>query len=53
MGEFLIAGSFKVNSTVTFFWSYWNDSCGCYALWLFNRIAFGNLKVSTKTNLDI
>lgn len=45
IGEFLIfAGSFKVNSTITFFGATGMILGGCYALWLFNRIAFGNLK---------
>lgn len=45
IGEFLIfAGSFKVNSSVTFFGATGMILGGCYSLWLFNRIAFGNLK---------
>lgn len=45
IGEFLIlVGSFKVNSTVTFFGATGMILGGCYSLWLFNRIAFGNLK---------
>merc|ERR1712161_76463 len=45
IGEFLIfAGSFKVNSSVTFFGATGMVLGGCYALWLFNRISYGNLK---------
>jgi len=45
IGEFLIfAGSFKVNTTVTFFGATGMVLGGGYSLWLFNRIAFGNLK---------
>jgi NADH-quinone oxidoreductase subunit M len=45
IGEFLILiGSFKVNSTVTFFGAIGMVLSGCYALWLFNRLSFGNLK---------
>jgi len=55
MGEFLIlVGSFKVNSSVTFFGATGMILGGCYALWLFNRIAFGNLKSQyLKQTLDI
>ena len=55
IGEFLIfAGSFKVNSTVTFFGATGMVLGGCYSLWLFNRIAFGNLKSQyLKQTLDI
>jgi len=45
IGEFLIlAGSFKVNTSVTFFGATGMVLGGCYALWLLNRIIFGNLK---------
>ena len=45
IGEFLIfAGSFKVNTSITFFGATGMILGGCYALWLFNRIAFGNYK---------
>lgn len=45
IGEFLIfAGSFKVNSSITFFGATGMILGGCYALWLFNRISYGNLK---------
>ena len=55
IGEFLIfAGSFKVNSSVTFFGATGVVLGGCYALWLFNRIAYGNLKSQyIKQTLDI
>jgi len=55
IGEFLIfAGSFKVNSTVTFLGATSMILGGSYALWLFNRIAFGNLKSQyIKETLDI
>lgn len=55
IGEFLIfAGSFKVNSTITFLGATSMILGGCYALWLFNRIAFGNLKSQyIKNTLDI
>lgn len=45
VGEFLIlTGSFKVNTTVTFLGATSMIIGGCYSLWLFNRIAYGNLK---------
>lgn len=55
IGEFLIfAGSFKVNSSITFFGATGMILGGCYSLWLFNRIAFGNLKSQyLKNTLDI
>jgi len=55
IGEFLIfAGSFKVNTSVTFFGCTGMILGGCYALWLFNRIAYGNLKSQyIKETLDI
>lgn len=55
IGEFLIfIGSFKVNSTVTFFGATGMILGGCYALWLLNRIAFGNLKNQyLKLTLDL
>jgi proton-translocating NADH-quinone oxidoreductase chain M len=46
VGEFLILlGLFKVNTTATFFSATGVILGGAYSLWLFNRIAFGNLKV--------
>jgi NADH-quinone oxidoreductase subunit M len=55
IGEFLIfAGSFKVNSSITFFGATGMVLGGCYSLWLFNRISFGNLKSQyIKETLDI
>ena len=55
IGEFLIfAGSFKVNSSITFFGATGMVLGGCYALWLFNRIAYGNFKNQyIKDTLDI
>lgn len=55
IGEFLIfAGSFKVNSSITFFGATSMILGGCYALWLFNRIAYGNLKSQyIKQTLDL
>jgi len=45
VGEFLIlTGSFKVNTTVTFIGATGMIIGGCYSLWLYNRIAYGNLK---------
>ena len=55
VGEFLIlAGSFKANTTVTFLGATGMIIGGCYSLWLFNRIAYGNLKIQYfKNYLDI
>lgn len=55
VGEFLIfAGSFKVNSTITFLSATSMVLGGSYALWLFNKISFGNLKSQyMKKTLDI
>jgi proton-translocating NADH-quinone oxidoreductase chain M len=45
VGEFLIlVGSFKVNTTITFLGATGVIIGGVYSLWLFNRIAYGNLK---------
>lgn len=45
VGEFLIlVGSFKVNTSVSVFGSTGMVLGGCYALWLSNRVVFGNLK---------
>ena len=54
-GEFLIlVGSFKSNTSVTFLGATGVIIGGCYSLWLFNRIAFGNLKTQyTKKFIDI
>ena len=55
VGEFLIlAGSFKANTTITFLGATGMIIGGCYSLWLFNRIAYGNLKTQYFNNyLDI
>lgn len=45
VGEFLIlVGSFKANTSVTFIGALGMIIGGCYSLWLFNRISYGNLK---------
>lgn len=45
IGEFLIlVGSFKVNTAVTFIGALSMVIGGCYSLWLFNRVSYGNLK---------
>ena len=45
VGEFLIlVGSFVTNTSVTFIGASGMIIGGCYSLWLFNRIAYGNLK---------
>jgi NADH-ubiquinone oxidoreductase chain 4 len=55
IGEFLILlGSFKVNTTITFFSATGVILGGAYSLWLFNRIVFGNLKTQyTSKFLDL
>lgn len=55
VGEFLIlAGSFKTNSTATFISATSMIIGGCYSLWLFNRISYGNLKIQyLKNYIDI
>ena len=45
VGEFLIlAGSFQTNIFVTFIGATSMILGGCYSLWLFNRVVYGNLK---------
>jgi len=45
VGEFLIlVGSFKANTTITFISATGMIIGGCYSLWLFNRVSYGNLK---------
>jgi proton-translocating NADH-quinone oxidoreductase chain M len=45
VGEFLIlAGAFQANPAVCFLGATGMVLGGCYSLWLFNRISFGNLK---------
>ena len=55
VGEFLILlGSFKVNTSITFIGATGMVIGGCYSLWLFNRIAYGNLKTQYFNNfLDL
>jgi proton-translocating NADH-quinone oxidoreductase chain M len=55
IGEFLIfAGSFKVNTGMTFLSATSMVIGGGYSLWVFNRIAYGNLKVQYTTKfLDL
>ena len=46
VGELLILiGSFKVNTTITFLGATSVVIGGAYSLWLFNRIAYGNIKI--------
>lgn len=45
VGEFLIlTGSYQTNTIITFLGATGMILGGCYSLWLFNRIAYGNLK---------
>jgi proton-translocating NADH-quinone oxidoreductase chain M len=55
VGEFLLlAGSFKVNTSVTFLGATGVIIGAAYSLWLFNRIAYGNLKTQYTTKfLDL
>jgi proton-translocating NADH-quinone oxidoreductase chain M len=55
VGEFLIlVGSFKINTSITFFGATGMILGGCYSLWLFNRVSYGNLKVQyCKKFIDI
>ena len=55
VGEFLIlVGSFKVNTTITFLGATSVVIGGAYSLWLFNRIAYGNLKIQyTSSFIDL
>jgi NADH:ubiquinone oxidoreductase subunit 4 (subunit M) len=55
IGEFLIlAGSFKVNTSITFLGATGMVIGGAYSLWLFNRISYGNLKIQYTTQfLDV
>ena len=55
IGEFLIlVGSFKVNTSITFLGATGMVIGGAYSLWLFNRIAYGNLKIQYTTQfLDV
>ena len=48
VGEFLIlAGSFQANTTVCFLAATGMVLGGAYSLWLYNRVAFGNLKIQS------
>jgi proton-translocating NADH-quinone oxidoreductase chain M len=50
VGEFFIlVGSFKVNTSITFLGATGVIIGGAYSLWLFNRIAYGNLKTQYTT----
>lgn len=55
VGEFLIlAGSFKSSTTITVISATGMIIGGCYSLWLFNRISYGNLKIQyLKNQIDI
>ena len=55
VGEFLIlTGSFNVNTSITFLGATSMVIGGGYSLWLFNRIAYGNLKTQyTSKFLDL
>jgi NADH:ubiquinone oxidoreductase subunit 4 (subunit M) len=55
VGEFLIlVGSFQVNTTITFLGATSVVIGGAYSLWLFNRIAYGNIKTQYTTKfLDL
>jgi proton-translocating NADH-quinone oxidoreductase chain M len=55
VGELLIlTGSFKINTSVTFIGATGMIIGGAYALWLFNRVAYGNLKTQYFNNyLDL
>lgn len=45
VGEFLIlTGSYKCTTSITFMSATGMILGGCYSLWLFNRISYGNLK---------
>ena len=51
VGEFLIlAGSYQTNTFVTFIGATGMVWGGCYSLWLFNRIAYGNIKTQYISN---
>lgn len=46
VGEFLLLlGAFKISICVAFFGATGMVLGGCYSLWLFNRIVYGNLKI--------
>lgn len=55
VGEFLIlVGAFQVNKSAAFLGATGMVVGGLYSLWLYNRIAFGNLKIqNTETFFDM
>jgi proton-translocating NADH-quinone oxidoreductase chain M len=53
VGEFLLLiGTFKANTTACFFGATGMVLGGAYALWLFNRMVYGNLKIQYLTNFQ-
>ena len=53
VGEFLLlCGVFKINIIVCIISALGVVLCGAYSLWLYNRIIFGNLKISYTTNFS-
>jgi proton-translocating NADH-quinone oxidoreductase chain M len=53
VGEFLLlAGAFKVSTVATFFGASGMVLGGCYSLWLFNRMVYGNLKIQYLSNFQ-
>jgi len=51
IGEFLLLlGIFKMNIIAAFFGAIGVILCGAYSLWLYNRLIFGNFKISYTTN---
>ena len=53
VGEFLIfVGVYKINTTITFLGATGMVLGGAYSLWLFNRIAYGNLKIQYFNNFS-
>ncbi|MEO8669496.1 MAG: proton-conducting transporter membrane subunit, partial [Bauldia sp.] len=55
VGEFLtLAGTFQVNTWVTFFATFGIIFSACYALWLYRKMIFGKLeKPNLKAILDL
>ena len=50
VGEFLLLlGIFKMNIVAAVFGALGVILCGAYSLWLYNRLIFGNLKISYTT----
>lgn len=46
VGEFLLLlGAFKISVSIAFFGATGMILGGCYSLWLFNRVVYGNLKI--------